>query len=443
MPTIDAEYRFEPHFVTVHGSSMHYVDTGPRRDTPVLFLHGNPTWSYLWRNIIPHVAQERRCIAPDLVGFGKSDKPPIPYRFEDHARYIESFIDVLGLERVVLVIHDWGSAIGLDWARRNPDRVAGIAMMELISPVDSWADWPEPVRPLFQAFRTPGQGGPLIFDQNVFIEQVLPGAVARGLTPAEMDHYREPFLDPATRQPMLSFPNDLPIEGHPPDVVARVRDYMAWLATTPIPKLLFHGSPGILVTPDHVRRFKAAWPSLETIDIGPGLHYLQEDAPHVIGEGIAAWLEAGPRRRLLMVDDSVADVRLAFEALRESRAHFSMETVGSGQEALAWLVADAARAAQSDPVLVLLDMNMPTWDGETTLRNIRNHPVVGRTPVVFLTCNYEPDRKGDEPGGANAYVWKPPTLEGLTQFFDTLDGYWYDHIVRGEPAAPPDGVRFD
>lgn len=218
--TISDRFDFPPRYVEVLGARMHYIESGPRQAPAVLFLHGNPTSSYLWRNILPQVAQHARCIAPDLIGFGKSDKPAIAYRFEDQVRYVDAFIEALGLGRVTLVIHDWGSALGLNWARRHPERVAGIAMMEFISPVKSWDDWPEPIRPLFQAFRTPGAGEELVLDQNVFIEQVLPGAVARGLTEAEMQHYRAPFPDRASRQPMLSFPRDLPIAGEPADVVA-------------------------------------------------------------------------------------------------------------------------------------------------------------------------------------------------------------------------------
>lgn len=280
--------------VTVLGSRMRYVDTGAVASSslpPVLFLHGNPTSSYLWRNIIPHVATRARCIAPDLIGFGGSDKKPeLAYRYEDHVRYIDAFIEAMRLDRVVLAIHDWGSAIGLNWARRNAERVRGIAMMEFISPVKSWNDWPEAIRPLFQAFRTKGAGEELVLDQNVFIEKVLPGAVARGLTEAEMQHYRAPFLERASRQPMLSFPRDLPIEGQPPDVVATVQAYMDWLGTSPVPKLLFWGTPGILVTPDDAARYARTLPNIETVDIGPGLHYLQEDNPDLIGTRIAAWL---------------------------------------------------------------------------------------------------------------------------------------------------------
>lgn len=280
--------------VTVLGARMRYVDTGAVASSSLptaLFLHGNPTSSYLWRNVIPHVAPKTRCVAPDLIGFGGSDKKPeLAYRYEDHVRYIDAFIEEMNLERVVLVIHDWGSAIGLNWARRHPDRVAGVAMMEFISPVKSWNDWPEAIRPLFQAFRTKGAGEELVLDQNVFIEKVLPGAVARGLTEAEMQHYRAPFVDRASRRPMLSFPRDLPIEGQPPDVVATVQAYMDWLGTSPIPKLLFWGTPGILVTPADAAHYARTLPNLESVDIGAGLHYLQEDNPDLIGNRIAEWL---------------------------------------------------------------------------------------------------------------------------------------------------------
>ncbi|WP_273455464.1 haloalkane dehalogenase [Nevskia ramosa] len=288
--TISARFDFAAHHVDVLGSRMHYLDTGPVGDEVVLFLHGNPTSSYLWRNIIPHVAPKARCIAPDLIGFGKSDKPDIAYRFEDHVRYIDAFIETLGLKRLTLVLHDWGSAIGLNWARRHADRVKGIALMEFIAPVKSWSDWPENLQPVFQAFRTPGSGEEMVIEQNFFIEKVLPGAVVRGLTEEEMSHYRAPFHDKATRKPMLVFPNQLPIAGQPADVVAATEAYMAWLTETEVPKLLFWGTPGVLVTPALAARYAETFPSLRSVDIGPALHYVQEDHPHLIGKTIAAWM---------------------------------------------------------------------------------------------------------------------------------------------------------
>lgn len=292
MPEISARYDYEPRYVDVLGTRMHYIESGPAQGAPVLFLHGNPTSSYLWRNIIPHVAKRARCIAPDLVGFGKSGKPDLAYRFEDHVRYVDAFIDAMRLDRLTLVIHDWGSALGLHWARRHPQRVAGVALMEFISPVKSWDDWPESIRPVFQAFRTQGAGEALVLDQNLFVESLLPGAVARGLTEAEMQHYRAPFATRESRQPMLSFPRDLPIAGEPADVVATAHQYMDWLASSPVPKLLFWATPGILVTPADAARYAREWPATQAVDLGAGLHYVQEDAPDLIGTRIAAWLPA-------------------------------------------------------------------------------------------------------------------------------------------------------
>lgn len=291
---INTAFDFRSHYVEVLGSRLHYIDTGPvaGNDEVVLFLHGNPTSSYLWRNIIPPVAARgARCIAPDLIGFGRSDKPDIDYRFADHVRYIDAFIEALGLGRVTLVIHDWGSAIGLHWARRHAERVNGIAMMEFIAPVPAWSDWPEHLQPVFQAFRTPGQGEEMVIGQNIFIEQVLPGAVVRGLSEAEMAHYRAPFVDPASRRPLLAFPRQLPIAGEPADVVAVAEAYMAWLATSPVPKLLFWGTPGVLVTPALAARYAQTFPNLTSVDIGPALHYVQEDCPDRIGADIAAWID--------------------------------------------------------------------------------------------------------------------------------------------------------
>jgi haloalkane dehalogenase len=292
-PTIATHDPFVRHTLEVLGSRMRYVDTGGS-GRAVLFLHGNPTSSYLWRNVIPQVAATgARCIAPDLIGMGQSDQPSIDYRFFDHVRYVDAFIEALGLERLTLVLHDWGSAIGLHWARRHAHRVEGLALMEFISPVPSWEDWPEALRPIFTAFRTPGVGEQLVLEQNVFLEKVLPGAVVRGLTDAEMVHYRAPFQTPQSRRPMLSFPRDLPIAGAPQDVVEAAQAYMAWLAASDVPKLLFWSTPGILVTPAQVLRYQQSWTRLRCIDVGPGLHFLQEDHPDAIGRGIADWIGGG------------------------------------------------------------------------------------------------------------------------------------------------------
>ncbi len=291
MKAPNTKYPFESHYVEVLGSRMHYIDTGGGSEPPVLFLHGNPTSSYLWRNIIPHVAQRRRCIAPDLIGMGRSDKPGIRYRFNDHRLYVEAFIEALNLEKVTLVIHDWGSALGFDWARRHPDRVERLAFMEFIRPFDSWQDWPEFGREIFQGLRSEDIGEQLIIEQNLFIEQILPACVVRTLSDAEMDFYRSPFLDPKSRKPMLQFPRDLPIEGEPSNIVAVVNEYLEWLMQTQIPKLLFWGDPGVLISPSDAATYAMLFPNCRAVDIGQGLHYLQEDNPDLIGEEILAWLE--------------------------------------------------------------------------------------------------------------------------------------------------------
>ncbi len=274
--------------VEVLGARMAYVDQGQGR--PVLFLHGNPTSSYLWRNVIPHVAPHARCIAPDLIGMGRSGKPRISYRVEDHARFLAGFIEALELKDVVLVLHDWGSALGLDWARRHEASVRGLALMEFIMPIPTWLDMSERGAEFFKAFRDPKRGRSLLVDDNAFVEQLLPASIVREITAEEMDAYRRPFLDPATREPIYRFPNELPIAGAPADVWAMASAYRAWLLETEIPKLLFWAEPGALVSPERAALWAAKLKACRTIALGPGLHYLQEDHPDRIGREVAAWL---------------------------------------------------------------------------------------------------------------------------------------------------------
>ncbi len=275
-------------FVDVLGSRMAYVDVG--EGPVVLFQHGNPTSSYLWRNVIPHVAPHARCIAPDLIGMGRSDKPKIAYRVEDHARYFEAFMKVLGLDDVVLVLHDWGSAIGLDWARRHEERVRGLALMEFITPIPSWLDMTQESRDWFKAFRDPEHGRDTIIAQNAFIERTLPGAIVRGLAQGEMDAYRRPFLDPADREPVYRFPNELPIAGEPADVYAMAVAYRAWLLETEVPKLFFWAEPGSLMPVRLAAWYRARLKNTRSVPLGPGVHYVQEDHPELIGREIAAWV---------------------------------------------------------------------------------------------------------------------------------------------------------
>ena len=289
--TISPDFPFAPNFVEVKGSKMHYVDVG--EGEPVLFLHGNPTSSYLWRNIIPHVSPHARCIAPDLIGMGKSDKPDLEYRFVDHAQYVDGFIEAMGLKNITLVIHDWGSGLGFHYARRHEGNVRAIAFMEaFMAPLPSWDMFPETMRPIFQQFRTPEVGWDMIVKNHMFVEQILPGAIVRKMTDAEMNHYRAPYTDVPTRKPLWRWPNEIPVEGHPADVAEIVGQYNAWLQKTPLPKLMFTCEPGALMPPPVVEWCKANLPNLQSVDLGEGIHFVQEDHPHKIGTEIARWYKA-------------------------------------------------------------------------------------------------------------------------------------------------------
>ncbi len=285
---ISADFPFESHYVEVHGSRIHYVDEGT--GDPILFLHGNPTSSYLWRNIIPHVTPLGRAIAPDLIGMGKSDKPDLEYRFFDHVKYVEGFIEKLGLKNITLVIHDWGSALGFHYASRHESNVKGLAFMEaILMPLPSMEMMPEMARDMFRAFRTPDVGWDMLVNQNFFVEQVLPMSVVRKLSDEEMDRYREPFKEPSSRKPLWRWPNELPIEGEPPDVVEAVAAYNQWLQQSDLPKLLFYATPGALVQPPVIEWLEQKLKNLSKVDIGQGVHFLQEDNPHLIGSELAAW----------------------------------------------------------------------------------------------------------------------------------------------------------
>jgi haloalkane dehalogenase len=283
-------------YVDVCGSRMHYVDVGT--GDPVLFLHGNPGWSYLWRNVIPHVAPSARCIAPDLIGMGRSDKPDISYRFVDHAKYLDGFISALGLRNVTLVTHDWGCILGLFYAMRNAANVKGLAFMEAtFRPFKTWNDFPEGVRATFQAFRTPDIGFEKVVVRNEFIEQILPGSIMRKLSNAEMDMYRFPFRNPADRKVIWKFANELPIAGKPPDVVKAVADYSSWLKETDLPKLLLYAEPGAITTAKDVQWARENLKHVKTVSVGKGIHFLQEDNPDAIGQEIAKWYSTLAKRR--------------------------------------------------------------------------------------------------------------------------------------------------
>ena len=285
---ISADFPYTSHYVDVHGSQIHYVEEGC--GDPILFLHGNPTSSYLWRNIMPHLHAHGRCIAMDLIGMGKSDKPDLEYSFFDHVKYVEGFIEKLGLKNITLVIHDWGSALGFHYAMRNEANIKALAFMEAIMmPIPSWDVFPQDFKQTFQAFRTPEVGWDMIVNNHMFVEQILPGAVVRTLTEAEMDYYRAPYTDPPTRKPLWRWPNEIPIAGEPANVVAAVEEYNRQLQQSPLPKLLFCATPGALVPAPLVEWCQHHLSNLKVVDIGPGIHFIQEDNPQLIGTELANW----------------------------------------------------------------------------------------------------------------------------------------------------------
>lgn len=287
--SISAKFPFESRYLEVEGSQIHYVDEGA--GDPVLFLHGNPASSYLWRNIIPHLSDRYRCIAPDLVGMGKSDKPDIRYGFFDHFRYVEGFIEGLHLKNITFVIHDWGSALGFHYASRNEANIKAMAFFEAIIKPARWKDFPPDFKMGFKMFRAPIIGWLLIAVMNAFINKLLPEAVVRPLTEEEMGHYREPFPSIRSRRPVHRWPNEIPIDGKPADVHQAVTNFSRWLTQTELPKLLFHADPGGIVREKQIDWCRTNMKNLSVIDIGPGVHYLQEDNPHLIGEELRKWLD--------------------------------------------------------------------------------------------------------------------------------------------------------
>lgn len=280
-------------YVEVLGKRMAYVEMG--EGNPIIFQHGNPTSSYLWRNILPHVREHGRCIALDLIGMGDSDKlddsGPDRYSFVEHRRYFDAALEALGVsENVRMVVHDWGSALGFDWANRHPSQVAGVCYMEaIVCPIASWDDWPEAARPVFQGFRS-AAGEDMVLEKNIFVERVLPGSIIRKLNENEMAAYRRPFAEPGeSRRPTLSWPRQLPIAGEPAEVVAIVEAYSNWLKTSDVPKLFINAEPGAILTGPH-REFCRSWPNQIEVTVS-GVHFIQEDSPDDIGRTIADWLD--------------------------------------------------------------------------------------------------------------------------------------------------------
>jgi haloalkane dehalogenase len=289
---ISPDYPFRPRYVEVFGSKMHYIEEGTGQ--PIVFIHGNPTWSYLWRNVLPHLTPYGRCIALDLIGYGRSEKPQIEYKWTTQARYVEEFFRKMGLHDVVLVLHDWGVSLGLNYAMRHESRVKGIAFMEgIFKTFPQWDDFSTPeFRALFQKFREGGEGGEgwqLLVEQNFFIEHLLSGGVGRQLSSKEMDYYREPFKTTSSRIPIWLLARSVPVGGNPSDVWNALNETNDSFKQSRLPKLLLYATPGGIVTSDSVEWCRQHLKNLNSVHVGPGLHYIQETTPHRIGQEIADW----------------------------------------------------------------------------------------------------------------------------------------------------------
>ncbi|MEM7437312.1 MAG: haloalkane dehalogenase [Myxococcota bacterium] len=290
MSTIPADDPHPRKRIAVDDSEMAYVDTGDGPTTAV-FLHGNPTSSYLWRNVIREVAPGVRCLAPDLVGMGESGDSSTGYTFADHQRYLDAWFDaVVGDEPVFLVIHDWGSGLGFHWARRHEAQVRGIAYMEaIVHPIPGWDAWSEGAVPIFQAMRSPA-GEEIVLEKNVFVDRILPASIMRKLTDEEMSRYRARFVEPGeSRRPTLTWPRQIPIGGEPADVHEIVSEYAKWLSTTELPKLFVNAEPGIILGGE-LREFCRKFKNQDEITV-KGLHFIQEDSPVEIGQAVASFIE--------------------------------------------------------------------------------------------------------------------------------------------------------
>jgi haloalkane dehalogenase len=285
--------------LSVLDSEMAYREAGATQAPVALLLHGNPTSSFSWRNIMPLIASVAHCIAPDLIGFGQSGKPDIAYRFEDHARYLDAFIAKAGIGSAYLVAHDWGTALAFRLAERRPDFVRGLAFMEFIRPIPTWEEFLRGSAPrqIFKKFRTPDEGEKLILEDNAFVERVLPRTIVRKLTDEEMAVYRAPFPTPQSRLPTWRFPNELPIAGEPADVYAALETAHAALAVSTYPKLLFSADPGALVSPALAEEFARKLKDCRLVKLGEGVHFLQEDHAETIGRSVAAFIAEVESRR--------------------------------------------------------------------------------------------------------------------------------------------------
>ena len=287
------ELPYASRYIEINGAKMHYMEAGDPGGTPILLLHGNPTWSYLWRNVMPHLEDSGRVIAVDLIGMGKSDKPDIGYTFVEHRDYLWGFIEMMELEDIVLVIHDWGSGLGFDYAYNHPNNVQAIAFMEaILAPIPELGMAGDAeMAAFFGMIRAgDGRGEQIIMGQNMFVEQFLPSMVVRELSEEEMNAYRAPYITPESRLPVFVWPNQIPIAGHPEDVHDIVSTYGEWVPQSELPKLYLYGTPGAV--PEAFNAMVSEmYTNTETVNIGEALHFLQEDQPDAIGMAIAEWLD--------------------------------------------------------------------------------------------------------------------------------------------------------
>lgn len=278
------------HFAAVKGAQMHYYDVGA--GDPILFLHGIPTSAYLWRNIIPSLSPHARCIAPDLIGMGKSDKPDIDYRVFDHIAYVDAFIETLGLKNITLVLHGWGSVIGFDYARRHPNNVKAIAFYEsYVQPITDWHQLSLPVQQIATLLDHPGASYRAVMKQNYFIEKILPRSAIRQLTDDEMDHYRAPFLTLESRKPIWQYVNDMPFGKGPKDVVDLMRQYSTFLQKSSMPKFMLYAVPGFVTTMETVAWSKENLPNIELACLDEALHLAQESMPEKFSEMLLSWYQ--------------------------------------------------------------------------------------------------------------------------------------------------------
>jgi len=285
---ISAEFGFESKFVDVLGSKMHYVDVG--EGDPIIFLHGNPTSSYLWRNVIPHLRDQARCIAPDLIGMGKSDHPDIAYRYDDQYRYLSGFLEALDIgSNVTVVLHDWGSGLGFRWAHEHEDRIKGVAFMEAMIRLFEWDRIPANARIAIRMMRLPVLGWLMASVGNVFIKKMLPDMIDRDLDPVAREYYASAYPTVSSRKAVRQWPRELPIAGSPADNSASIGAYAEWLTHTPLPKLLLYASPGAAITEQDVDWCRENLPNLETDRVGEGSHFIQEDSPDMIGSTLSTW----------------------------------------------------------------------------------------------------------------------------------------------------------